>query len=107
MAGARSIFSIFNKILSPFLIGMSILATYASEYKNSINDENNFSSNTGPKKKMKNKTLKKKPPIKDNAKMEAMMNRIHNFDDEEEDDELTNFEPIAPPVLLIQASNAP
>lgn len=78
---------------------MSILATYASEYKNSINDENNFSSNTGQKKKTKNKTLKKKPLIKDNAKMEAMMNKIHNFDEEEDEDELGNFEPISPPAI--------
>lgn len=75
---------------------MSLLATYASEYDNSnsenkINENNN---NLHKKKNTKNKTLKKRP-VKDNAKMEAMLSAIN---DEDEDD-LNNFEPLAPPAI--------
>jgi hypothetical protein len=77
---------------------MSLLATYASDYNN-LNDIKNIENK---RKNTRNKTLKKKPNIKDNAKMEAMFNAM-NDDDE---DELNNFEPIQPPsISKIQQHN--
>ena len=74
---------------------MSLLATYASDYNN-LNIENKNNETNMPKKRnIKNKTLKRRQS-KDNAKMEAMLNAIN---DEDEEDNLTNFEPLAPPSI--------
>ena len=65
------------------------LATYASEFKS---NENN---NPIQKKRenMKNRTLKRKEPLKSNPNIEAMIKKMHD-DEDDEDDNISNFEPM-------------
>ena len=69
---------------------MSNLAMYASEY----NIEN---TNPIQKKKenMRNKTLKRREGFKSNPKIEAMVKKIHEEEEEEED--LSEFQPLGNP----------
>ena len=67
------------------------LAMYASELNN---NENN---NPIQKKRetTRNKTLKRREGFKSNPKVEAMMKKIH--DDEEEDNDLSDYQPLGNP----------
>ena len=67
------------------------LAMYASEFNN---NENN---NPIQKKRetTRNKTLKRREGFKSNPKVEAMMKKIH--DDEEEDNDLSDYQPLGNP----------
>jgi hypothetical protein len=67
------------------------LAMYASEFNN---NENN---NPIQKKRetTRNKTLKRREGFKSNPKVEAMVKKIH--DDEEEDNELSDYQPLGNP----------
>ena len=68
------------------------LAMYASEFNN---EENN---NPIQKKRegMRNKTLKRRDTTRSNAKVEAMLEKIHEADDNDENDD-NNYQPIQPP----------
>lgn len=66
------------------------LATYAAPYNN---DENNV---VDEKKKYRNRTLKRKEN-KTNPKVEAMMKKIYNEDDEEDNQTMSDFQPLGPP----------
>lgn len=65
------------------------LAMYASEF----NNENN---NPIQKKRenYRNKTIKRREPIKSNPKLEAMMKKIH---DNEDENDLSDYQPLYPP----------
>lgn len=66
------------------------LAMYASDFNN---EENN---NIQKKREIsRNKTIKRRENVKPNPKLEAMMKRIH--DSEEDDQELSDFQPLHPP----------
>jgi len=67
------------------------LAMYASEFNN---NENN---NPIQKKRetTRNKTLKRREGFKSNPKVEAMVKKIH--DDEEEDNDLSDYQPLGNP----------
>ena len=68
------------------------LAMYASEFNN---EENN---NPIQKKRegARNKTLKRRDTTRSNAKVEAMLEKIHEADDNDENDD-NNYQPIQPP----------
>ena len=68
------------------------LAMYASEFNN---EENN---NPIQKKRegMRNKTLKRRDTTRSNAKVEAMLEKIHEADDNDENDD-NNYQPLQPP----------
>ena len=68
------------------------LAMYASEFNN---EENN---NPIQKKRegMRNKTLKRRDTKRSNAKVEAMLEKIHEADDNDDNDD-NNYQPIQPP----------
>ena len=68
------------------------LAMYASEFNN---EENN---NPIQKKRegMRNKTLKRRDTTRSNAKVEAMLEKIHEADDNDDNDD-NNYQPIQPP----------
>lgn len=65
------------------------LAMYASEFNNEDN-------NPIQKKRenLRNKTIKRREPIKSNPKLEAMMKKIHDNDDE---NDLSDYQPLYPP----------
>jgi len=67
------------------------LAMYASEFNN---EENN---NPIQKKRegMRNKTLKRRDTTRSNAKVEAMLEKIHEADDNDDNDD-NNYQPILP-----------
>ena len=67
------------------------LAMYASEFNN---EENN---NPIQKKRegARNKTLKRRDTTRSNAKVEAMLEKIHEADDNDENDD-NNYQPILP-----------
>lgn len=66
------------------------LAMYASDFNN---EENN---NIQKKREIsRNKTIKRRENVKPNPKLESMMKRIH--DNEEDDHELSDFQPLHPP----------
>lgn len=65
------------------------LAMYASEFNS--NDNNPIQKK---RENMKNRTLKRRESIKSNPKIEAMVRKIH--EDENEDD-LSEFQPLGPP----------
>jgi hypothetical protein len=69
------------------------LAMYASEFNN---EENN---NPIQKKRegMRNKTLKRRDTTRSNAKVEAMLEKIHEADDNDDDNDDNNYQPIQPP----------
>ena len=68
------------------------LAMYASEFNN---EENN---NPIQKKRegARNKTLKRRDTTRSNAKVEAMLEKIHEADDNDENDD-NNYQPLQPP----------
>ena len=68
------------------------LAMYASEFNN---EENN---NPIQKKRegMRNKTLKRRDTTRSNAKVEAMLEKIHEADDDNDDNDDNNYQPILP-----------
>ena len=65
------------------------LAMYASEFNN--NDNNPIQRK---RENMKNRTLKRRESIKSNPKIEAMVRKIH---EDENDDDLSEFQPLGPP----------
>ncbi len=65
------------------------LAMYASEFN--VEDNHNIQKK---RENMRNKTLKRREPIKSNPKIEAMMKKIH---DNDEENELSDFQPLHPP----------
>ena len=67
------------------------LAMYASEFNNEQNNNPIQKKREG----MRNKTLKRRDTTRSNAKVEAMLQKIHDNDDEDEDD--NNYQPIQPP----------
>jgi len=69
------------------------LAMYASEFNN---EENN---NPIQKKRegARNKTLKRRDTTRSNAKVEAMLEKIHEADDNDENDD-NNYQPLQPPL---------
>jgi len=69
---------------------MSNLAMYASEYN--IENMNNIQKK---KENMRNKTLKRREGFKSNPKIEAMVKKIHEEEEEEED--LSEFQPLGNP----------
>lgn len=72
------------------------LAMYASDFNNE-----NMENNPIQKKRenMRNKTLKRRDPIKSNANIDVLKKRIQYDDGEDDEDEghLTNFQPLQPP----------
>jgi len=62
---------------------------YASEFNN--NDNNPIQRK---RENMKNRTLKRRESIKSNPKIEAMVRKIH---EDENDDDLSEFQPLGPP----------
>jgi|UniRef100_A0A6C0CKC0 hypothetical protein len=66
------------------------LATYASEF----NTNENINPIQKKRENMKNRTLKRRESNKTNPKIEAMVRKIH---DDEEDTDLTEFQPLGPP----------
>lgn len=72
------------------------LAMYASDFNNE-----NMENNPIQKKRenMRNKTLKRRDPIKSNANINVLKKRIQYDDGEDDEDEgnLTNFQPLQPP----------
>ena len=62
---------------------------YASEFNN--NDSNPIQRK---RENMKNRTLKRRESIKSNPKIEAMVRKIH---EDENDDDLSEFQPLGPP----------
>jgi hypothetical protein len=77
------------------------LAMYASEFNN---EENN---NPIQKKRegARNKTLKRRDTTRSNAKVEAMLEKIHEADDNDENDD-NNYQPIPLPLPPAPASAA-
>jgi len=69
---------------------MSNLAMYASEY-----NIENMNPIQKKKKNMRNKTLKRREGFKSNPKIEAMVKKIHEEEEEEED--LSEFQPLGNP----------
>lgn len=65
------------------------LAMYASEFNN--NDNNPIQKK---RENMRNRTLKRRESSKSNPKIEAMVRKIH---DDENDDDLSEFQPLGPP----------
>jgi len=65
------------------------LAMYASEF----NNEDNIIQKK--REISRNKTIKKRENVKPNPKLEAMMKRIH--DSEDDDQDLSDFQPLHPP----------
>ena len=65
---------------------------YASEFNNEDN-------NINQKKKIpsRNKTLKRREVTKSNPNVEAMMKMIHENSDNSEENELSDYQPLAPP----------
>lgn len=72
------------------------LATYASEF-NIENMENNPIQKK--RETARNKTLKRREPLKSNANIEALKKRIQYDDNDDDEDEtgLSNFQPLQPP----------
>jgi hypothetical protein len=72
------------------------LAMYASEFNNE-NMENNLIKKK--RENMRNKTLKRRDPVKSNANIDALKKRIQYDDGEDDDDEsnLSNFQPLQHP----------
>ena len=70
------------------------LAMYASEFNNE-NMENNLIKKK--RENMRNKTLKRRDPVKSNANIDALKKRIQYDDGEDDDDDesnLSNFQPL-------------
>ena len=65
------------------------LAMYASEYNSNENNPIQKKRET-----LRNRTLKKRETMKSNPKIEAMIKKIH---DDEDETELSNFSPLHPP----------
>lgn len=66
------------------------LAMYASEFNN---EENNVIQKK--REGMRNKTLKRRDNVRSNAKVEALMKKIHEDDDEHSN--LSDYQPLGPP----------
>ena len=67
------------------------LAMYASEFNNEQNNNPIQKKREGAR----NKTLKRREGMRSNAKMEAMLEKIHRGDDGDDDD--NNYQPLQPP----------
>ena len=89
---------------------MSILSSYAAPFNEVANNINNEhlanNSNCIQRKRERNKTMKKREPMKNmnNPKLDAMMKRIHDSEQYANDDDtsdagndLSNFEPLSHP----------
>ena len=70
------------------------LAMYASDYNNTEISTNNNPIQKKRENIRQNKTLKRREGFKSNPKLEAMVKKIH---DDEEEDELNNYEPLQAP----------
>jgi len=67
---------------------------YASDFNNEGLENNPIQKKRD---NIRNKTLKRREPIKSTANIEAMMKRIHTDTNEDEEEDENNFQPIPPP----------
>ena len=72
------------------------LAMYASEFNKEGMENNPIQRKRD---NLRNKTLKRREPMKSNSNVDSMMKRIHDDDVNEDDDDngLSNYQPIHPP----------
>ena len=72
------------------------LAMYASEFNKEGMENNPIQRKRDT---LRNKTLKRREPLKSNSNVDSMMKRIHDDDvnDDDDDNGLSNYQPLQPP----------